>query len=129
LENGFLHFRLVNTNRAAAEFDAVHNHVIMLAADFFRIGLEKRNVLAYRRGERMMAGIPAVLFAIETEERELDHPQEIETVGRNNKLPLPLQNVGAIETNLAEDFAGREPLIGGEQNQIAFLDLQFRNQR
>ena len=61
----------MNTNRAAAEFHAVHDHVVMLAADFLRIGLEQRNVLRHRRGERMMAGIPAVLFLVETEQREI----------------------------------------------------------
>jgi len=29
----------VNTDRAAAEFDAVHHHVIVLAADFFRVAV------------------------------------------------------------------------------------------
>ncbi len=47
----------------------------------------------------------------------------------NRQLPLPFQNVGAIQPDLAEDFAGVQPLVGGEQNQIAFLDFQFRRQR
>ena len=43
------------TEEATTEFDAVEHDVVMLAADFFRIGLEQRNVLRHRRGERMMA--------------------------------------------------------------------------
>ena len=114
----------MNTNRAAAEFDAVHHDVVMLAANFFRVGLEQRDVLRHGRGERMMAGIPAVLFLIETEQREIDDPQEIESIGGDGQLALRFQDVRAIETDLAENFAGVEPLIGGEQNQIAFFDFQ-----
>ena len=44
-------------------------------------------------------------------------------------LPCAFQNVGAIQADLAEDFAGIQPLVGGEQNQIAFLDFQFRRER
>src|SRR6185437_10891794 len=115
-EDGFLHFGLVNTNRAAAEFNAVHNDVIVLATDFFRVGFEQRDILAHGRGKRMMAGIPAILLAVEAEQREFDDPEEIKLIARDGELALPLQNIGAIETNLAENFAGSEPLIGGEQN-------------
>jgi hypothetical protein len=40
-------------------------------------------------------------------------------------LPCVFQNVGAIQPDLAENFARVQPLVGGEQNQIAFLDFQF----
>src|ERR1035437_434068 len=113
----------MNTNRATAEFDAVHDHVVVLAANFLRIGLEQRDVFRDRCGERMMAGIPAVLFAIKAEQRKFDDPEEIKLVGGNNELPLPFQNVGAIQTNLAENFAGVQPLVGGEENQVTFLDI------
>ena len=80
---------------------------------------------AHRRGERMMAGIPAVLLAVETEQRKFDDPQEIEPVGIDRQLALRLEHVGAIKPDLAQNFAGVEPLVGGEQDQVAFLDCQF----
>ena len=43
-------------------------------------------------------------------------------------LALGFENVGAIEADFAEDFAGVEPLVGGEQNQIALLDFEFFGQ-
>ncbi len=115
----------MDTNGAAAEFHAVHDHVIMLAAHFLRVGLEQRDVLGYRRGERMMARIPAVLFAIKPSSGKLDDPKEIKLMRINHQLPLPFQNVGAIQTDFAEDFTGVQPLVGGEENQVAFLDFQF----
>ena len=73
----------------------------------------------------MVAGIPAVLLAVETEQREFDDPEEMELVVGNNELALGLENVGAIEADLAEDFAGVEPLVGGEEDQVALLDFEF----
>ena len=61
----------------------------------------------------MMAGIPAVLLLVETEQRKIYHPEEIETVGGNRKPPLRFQNVRAVEPDFAKDFAGGEPLIRG----------------
>jgi hypothetical protein len=43
-------------------------------------------------------------------------------------LPARLQKVGAIEADFAQDFAGVEPLVGGEKNQVAFLDFEFFGQ-
>ena len=46
----------------------------MLAAHFFRVAVEQRNVLRHRRGERMMAGIPAVLLACRNSAAENPRP-------------------------------------------------------
>ena len=101
----------------------------MLAANLLRIGLEQRNILGHRRGERMMAGIPAVVLAVETEQRKFHDPEEVELMRINRQLALPFQNLGAIQTDLAEDFAGVQPLVGGEQNQIAFLNRELGGER
>ena len=71
----------------------------------------------------MMAGIPAVLFAVETEQRKFDDPKEMKLVVRDGQLALAFERVRAIEADFAQDFAGGQPLIGGEQNQIALLDV------
>ncbi len=129
LEDGFLHVGLMDTDRATAEFHAVHHDVVVLAADFLGVGLEQRDVVGHGCGERMMAGIPAVLFAVEPEQRKFDDPEEIELIRRNRQLALRLEHVGAIEPDLAEDFARGQPLIGGEQDQVAFLDLELGDKR
>src|SRR5581483_5931540 len=124
-KNCFLHLGLMNTYRSATQFDAVHDHVVVLAAHLLGIAEQQRDVLGHRCGERMMAGVPAVLFLVEAEEREIHDPEEFELVGGNAELPLLLQHVGAVEANLAKNLAGGQPLVGGEENEIALLDGQL----
>ena len=119
----------MDANGAAAQLDAVDDDVVVLAADLFRVALEQRDVLGHRRGERMMTGIPAVLFVVEPEERKFNHPQEIEAVGGNGELALGLEHVGAVKSDFSEDFAGGQPLVGGKQNQVAFFDLELLGER
>src|SRR5439155_13572255 len=113
LENGLLHIRLVDTNRAAAQFPPINDYVVMLATDLFWVGGQERDVLGNRRSERMMTGIPAVLLLIETQERKIDHPEEIKSIGRNLQPALRFQKLGAVEADFAQDFAGSQPLISG----------------
>ena len=47
----------------------------------------------------------------------------------DGQLSLPLQYFRAIQPDLAEDFAGGEPLIGREQDEISFLNFKFGNER
>jgi len=76
-----------------------------------------------------MTRIPPVLFLVEAQQRKIHNPQEVKPIGGNRQLPLPFQNVRAVKPDFAEDFARIQPLIGGEQNQIAFLDGQLLCQR
>src|SRR5438445_176744 len=103
-ENCLLHVRAMNTNRTAAQFPTIDHNIIMLPTDLFRIGLQEGNVLSHGRGEWMMARIPAIVFLVETQQREIDDPKKIKTIGGNGQLPLPAQNVRAIKTDLPEDF-------------------------
>src|ERR1043165_4604920 len=121
----FLDIRLMNTNRAATQLDAVDDNIIVLAPNLFGIRFKHADVFGDGSGKWMMARIPAILLFIETEQREIDPPKKIESVGWNGELALRFQNVRAIETNASQDFASREPLVGGEQNQIAFFDREF----
>src|SRR5687768_2129643 len=101
----------------------------MLAANFLGLRLKQRDVLFYRRGEGMVAGVPAVLLLVETEQREIDDPKEIESVVRNVQLAFGFQDVGAVETDAAEYFAGVEPLVGGKKDEVALLNGEFFSQR
>src|SRR5258706_14151780 len=98
----------------------------MLSANLLRVAREQRDVVRHRRRERMMTRVPAVLFLVETEQREIHDPKKVETIGGDGEFSLRLQDLGAVETNLAEDLARVEPLIGGEQDQITLLNRQPR---
>ena len=54
--------------------------------------MEILNIIGHGRGERVMAGIPAVHFAVEAEERKFNHPQEIELGRVNGELALRIQS-------------------------------------
>src|SRR5437868_1983958 len=75
-EDGLLNIRLMDPNRAAAQFPSIDHNVIVLAAHLFRIGFEHRHVFCDRGREWMMARVPAILFFVETEQRKIHHPKE-----------------------------------------------------
>src|SRR2546425_11635503 len=87
-ENGFLQIRLVDTDRAAAKLDAIDHDIVMLSTHLFGIALQKRDVLSHRSSERMMAGVPAILLFIETEQGKIDDPKEIKAVWIDVQLAL-----------------------------------------
>ena len=72
-----------------------------------------------------MTGVPAVHLLVEHQQREVDHPEEIELVGRDGHLAHLGKFLGAVEADFAEDFAGVEPFVGGEQDEIALFDAHF----
>ena len=127
-EDRFLHPGLVNADGAAAKLGAIDDDIVVLASHFFRIALEERHIFGDGRGEGMVAGIPAVLFLVKAQEGKIDDPKEIELVRRDDEFALAFQDFGAVEANAAENLAGIEPLIGGEENQVAFSNRQFADE-
>src|SRR5580698_4082642 len=77
LENQLLQIRPVNSDRSAAQLNAVDHHIIVLPANFARIACQKRDILRHRRSERMMARIPAVLLPVERQQWKINHPEKI----------------------------------------------------
>src|SRR5690349_7565951 len=100
----------------------------MLAPHLPGVGLKERHVFGHRSREGMMAGIPAILLLIEAEQGEIDHPKEIESSRVEGQFALSFQHVCAVKAYFAEDLAGIEPLIGREQDQVAFLNGQLASQ-
>ena len=76
----------MDTNGAAAQLDAVNDDVVMLTANRLGVADQLGDVLLHRRGERVMAGVPAIHLLVEHQQRELDDPEEIELVGRDAHL-------------------------------------------
>ena len=121
-EDGFLDVGLVDADGAAAEFGAVDDDVVVLAANFLGFGFEEWDVVRDGGSKRMVAGVPAVLFFVEAEEGEIDDPKEVELVSGDVEFAFGFEDFGAVEADAAEDFAGVEPLVGGEEDEVAFLD-------
>ena len=117
------HFRLeiglVDSQAATADFNTVENNIVGQSADFaIFAGLEKRDVLQARTGERMMDGVPFLLFFAPGEKRKIDNPEEIEG-GRSFE---GIQHFGNAQTHAAEGLASGFPLVGAKQNEVAFFD-------
>src|SRR5262249_18365058 len=101
----------------------------MLAPDLFGLRFEQGYVFSDGGGKRMVTRVPPVLLFIEAQQGKIDHPEEVEPIGRNRQLALRPQYLGAIEPDFAENFTRREPLVCCKENKIAFLDLQTRLKR
>src|SRR5687767_1827068 len=101
----------------------------MLATDFLGIAFQQGHVLGNRRGEWMMARVPSVLLFVETEQWKVHDPEKIETVCRNVELALAAKKLRAIKPNLAENLTGGQPLVGREEDEVAFLDLEPLGER
>ena len=120
-----LHLRIVDTNGAAAEFDAVEDDVVVLAADFFRRGGKQGFVLLDGRGEGVVGGEEAFLVFVPEHEGKLNDPEEVELIGGNVDFAALLEQAGGFEADAAKDGAGLRPRGGGEEDDVAVLDVEF----
>jgi hypothetical protein len=66
----------------------------------------------------------APLLFVKDEKGELGHPEEIQFV---ISLKQVLQ-VGHLESDAPQDFAGRLPLVGREKDEVAGFDVEFAAQ-
>jgi hypothetical protein len=117
------HFRpqvgFVDSQATAADFHAVQHYIVGHGANLAVFtGLEERNVLGARAGEGMMDGVPFLLLLAPSEQRKINDPEEIES-GRTFKR---VEHFGHAQADAPEGFAGGFPLVGSEQNEVAFLD-------
>src|ERR1043166_3341535 len=112
-ENGFLKFRLVNTNGSAAQFHAVDDYIVVLTSNFFGIGFEYRNVFSNRSGKGMVRRIPAVLLFIKTQQWKVHHPEKLEAIRRYVELSLCPQCFGGVEPDFSNNLTSVQPLVGG----------------
>ena len=67
----------MDTDRAAADLEAVEHEVVARAQDLARVALEQRHVLGARRGERVVRGDELVALLVVLEEREAGDPEEV----------------------------------------------------
>ena len=79
LEHLRLQIALVDPDAAAAEFHAVEHHVVGYRADLAEFaGFEQRDVFGLRAREGMMDGDPVVFLRVESEQRKIDDPEEVQ---------------------------------------------------
>ncbi len=109
-EEALLHVLAMNSDAAAAEFDAVEDEVVAFAANFPRCGLELVDVFFDDAGERMLRAGPGLLAGTPFEEREAGEPEK-----------FPLRFVDLVE-GFAEDQA---ELAGDERGGIGAFDFGF----
>ena len=69
----------------------------------------------------MMDRVPFVFLGAQCQERKIRHPEKIELRLDSSG---ELLHFGDAQTDPAQHFAGDLPFVRGEQDQIAFLDLQ-----
>ena len=121
VEHVALEIAFVDSEAAAAEFDAVENDVVGDGAEGREVGAgggELLDVVGMRAGEGVVDGVPLVIFGREGEEGELRNPKKIERGGVGDEVA----DLGHAEADSAQRFTGSVPLVGSEENEVAFLD-------
>ena len=81
LEDLLLQISLIDAQAAAADLDAVQNHVVSVRLDPSGVGHQVLDILAARRRERMVHGLPALLFLVVFKHREVRDPEEFQRIG------------------------------------------------
>ena len=112
-----LYILLVDTDGAAAEFDAVEDDVVGLGVDLGGIGIEQGNIFIPRGGEGMVLGDVALGGGIVIERGEIDDPEEF-------PLPPPafgnhVELAGDVLAQFAQDPVGDIEFVGTEEDDIA----------
>ena len=117
LEHLGLQLGIVDTNGAAAQLTAVEDNVVRLGTNLGRIGVQQRNILVHRCGERMVHGYEAVLLLAVLELRELGDPQQLEVV-----LLGKAQTLSQLAAQRAQSDSGGLPVcIGNNEQQVVLL--------
>src|SRR6185369_17057393 len=81
LEDLGLNVAAMDTNGSRAEFDTVQDHIIRLSAASRWVADQLVEILVMHRCERVMRGVPALIFFVPLEHREVHHPQKLEHCG------------------------------------------------
>ncbi len=111
-----LHFRTMDAHRTAAHFPAVQGEVISLGQARAGVGRHEFFVAVLGAGEGVMAGIPAFIFFVIFEHREINHPQWPPGFAAEIAFVMPQLAAQCAEC-VIDDFG----LVGAEENQVTRL--------
>ena len=109
LEHLGLQFRVVDTDRAAADLGAVADEVVGVGPHATGVAVQVLYVFELGRGERMVHGVVTLGLVVPLEQREVDDPQRSELLRvAQAQLLSDLQTQGAelgegLEFLAAED--------------------------
>ena len=130
-EHFLLQLRLVNPETPAADLDTVQYDVVRLGANIREfLCFKQRQVLSFRSGKGMMHRVPFVFLGTPFKEWKICHPKKIPfRRARRSRPTLQILYFSNTQPQPAKHFASDFPLICGEENAIAFFDIEFRSQR
>lgn len=117
LEHLMLKLALMDTDRTAADLNAIDHHIVGISADCTRIRVKQRNILRLRRSERMMHSIETLVLLAPLKERKIDNPKTRVLI-----LRTETKLITHLKTKLTELLAGLVGVVAGEnQDKIARL--------
>ena len=112
----------MNPDRSATEFVSVQNDIISLGSQVIEFSVAKLLLVFFEgAGKGVVNCNVATLFFIESKERELGNPKEIECGISFEKVLI----LGNFKSDSTQDITSRFPLVGGEKNQITRLDIKL----
>ena len=111
-----LHLAAMDPDAPRTELVPVHHHVVGLRADLARVGLEQLDVIVMGHAERVVLGLPAALFLVPVEHREVEHPQRREDTGRDQ-----VQLDGEVPPQSVQRLGDHFGLVGDHENHVAAL--------
>src|SRR5205085_9947687 len=104
----------------AAYFDSIEHNVVGFGADLSVFAcFQQRNIVSFRSCKWVMDRVPSLFFGAPLQERKFGDPKEIELLGTAHQILI----LSDAQPEAAEHFAGDVPLVGGKQDEIAFLNL------
>ena len=120
VEHLALHIGAVDTHRAAAEFPTVEHHVVGLGNALTRVGVHVVLVAVFRRGERVVRGVPALAVLVVLEHRKVHHPQRCPNVVEQSMAAAEIA-VADLHAQRADGVVDHLFLVGAEEQQITGL--------
>ncbi len=138
-----LHVAAVNTNGSRSQLGAVQHDVVRFRAAARRIAGQLVEIFVMDGCKRMMRRVPAVLFLVPFEHREIDHPERFEIHGvqqlvavvvllPGEKAELPASLVerlfGALALGRSRPSSDYQQIVIGRARRCASLLHQLRIQ-
>ena len=124
LKHLLLDVALVDTDTAAAEFDAVEDNVVCFRTDAAGICIDAFPILFHRHGERMVHGYITVFLLGPLKKREVHDPEEIELVVVDEAKIL-----AQFQAQSTQDVPDDTVFVRSEEEKVACLTAHAADQR
>ena len=113
-----LQLGVVDTDAAAAQFHAVHHHVVGVGTDVAGVAVEQWYVFVFGFGEGVVHCVVALRLLVPLKHGEVYHPQRCKRV-----LVAQPQPVAHFQSQLVESLASGHSLACEYEQQVAWLCL------